>query len=342
MPDFDAATELEDRIRSDLQARVESGPDSQNLSDGAVWRPDDGWRPIADGPAGMVPGGFAVWDGAEMFVGSTEADSAAPWNTERSEEDARYGIAAYDPIADRWRYIAPLVPDETRQLGPSRQAVLVGGQLLVAVELALPGTAGHGADLVAYDPTTGQSRLVDPGPFAESPYTDASGTVSLTAVGDHVVATPNFDLRPWVLDLSAGTWTRLAAPDTQSLHLSPATASGDRAGFFDSDQLWVLDLSTASWERATSNPGRRARWSFEPVWSGQELFTPGAAYDPDLNRWRTVEPPPRRKNRQRHLTSTWADGLLLFGGEEYTCPDDVTCDRDRTDPDSLDGWLLAP
>ena len=77
------------------------------------------------------------------------------------------------------------------------------------------------------------------------------------------------------------------------------------------------------------------------MWTGTEIFVPGAAYDPAADTWREVDPPPRGSDRQRTLASRNANGaLLLFGGEEYTCPDEATCDR-NPGPDTLDGWLLA-
>lgn len=41
------------------------------------------------------------------------------------------------------------------------------------------------------------------------------------------------------------------------------------------------------------------------------------------------------------MYAVWADdALILFGGEEYDCPDDADCDR-SPGPDTLDGWILA-
>ena len=313
--------------------------------DGAAWSPtEQKWTPIAAGPAGAIRGGFAEWNGSEVLVGVTEADSTAPWNKDVSEEQARYGIAAYRPSSDAWRYVGPVTPDTDERLGSARQAVALGDSLLVALRSALPGTSGHDRDIVVIDVATGAERPVDPGPFAVSPYADRSGTVALTRVGAFVVATTTWDRRPWVLDLATESWHHAPAPKSASLHLRPATAAASTALFLESDSvanLWLLDPTDQGpnpWRPARTNPLPWSRWTFEPVWSGHELFVPGAAYDPATNQWRPVEAPPRGKSQQRTLTSRWAnDSLLLFGGEEHTCPDNGRCDR-SLGPDTLNGW----
>src|SRR5690606_36587496 len=80
--------------------------------------------------------------------------------------------------------------------------------------------------------------------FAASPYPDGSGEVDLVAVGGLVLATPNWDRRPWVLDVARG-WRRLPEPPAaRTLHLLPATATGTTAILFESDgpgHGWLLD-----------------------------------------------------------------------------------------------------
>lgn len=325
------------------------GSDHLLPPDGASWdRSSASWTPIATAPAGAIGGGFALWNGDEVLVGLTEGDSSAPWNDGGSEANGVYGIVGYRPAADTWRHIAPVEADTDERLRSARQATVVGGDLLVAVRPALPGAAGHDQDILLIDIATGNRTAIEPGPFAASPYPDASSEVALATVGDLVVAIPNWDLRPWVLEPGSWSWHQLSAPPAaHSLHLLPATAAGDLAVCFESSgsRPWVLDPTIdgdAAWTRASENPFPHARWSYESVWGDTELFVPGAAYNPASDTWRRVTPPPRGENRQRALNSAWADGaLLLFGGEEYTCPDAALCDRGRTEPDSLDGWIVG-
>ncbi|MEO6628859.1 MAG: ubiquinol-cytochrome c reductase iron-sulfur subunit N-terminal domain-containing protein [Aquihabitans sp.] len=324
------------------QLIVWGGFDGLSPPDGASWEPTTrSWSSIADAPAGLTADGFAVWDGAEMIVGLTESDSGADWFDRGDEEHPPVGIAAYKPTTDTWRYVTALVPRELQ-----RQAVLAADRLVVAVRAVAPGAAGHEEDIVLVDKVLGTTRPLDPGPFAASPHSDGSGEVALTVIGSFIVATPNWDLRPWVLDLAAETWRRVSAPDSTSIYLLPATAAGITALFRESSGpgIWVLDPADrgpSAWTRGSPNPIPAPHWSFDPVWSGTELYLPGGAYDPTSDTWRPVGAPPRGKNRRRRPISLWADdSLLLFGGEEYECPDGAACDR-NPGPDTLNGWSLA-
>ena len=268
---------------------VAGGADYLLHPDGAAWSPTSAsWQSIADAPAGAIAGGFGLWDGREVLVGLIEGDANAPWNDQASEAEALYGIAAYDPAADTWRYVAPIPGDTDERLASARQGVLVQDGLLVAVRVALPGPT-HDGDVVFIRSADGAARAVDPGPFAASPYPDASGEVALTAVGDLVVATPNWDLRPWVLDPATWTWRQAAAPPSaSSLHLLPAVGLGDRALAFESggpegQPLWMFDPRAdgpEAWSQREGNPFAAARWGYDPVWTGMELFVPGSGLRP--------------------------------------------------------------
>lgn len=322
-------------------------------SDGASWDPSSNqWSPIASNP-GLIRGGFAIWSGAEMLVGPIEADAQEPWNVDASEEEVRYGLAAYDPTADTWRDVAPIADDRSLR-ADGQQAVLVDGKVLIAPRSVVAGASGPAQELLLIDPATGDRATVAPGPFAVTPYPDGSGTVALTAAADLVVAVPNWDTRPWVLDVTTGAWRRPVAPpqDVASLHFVPGVAVGDVALLRESSSptWWIFDptrTGQVAWQRVapvSSEPESfpQAQWQYdEPVGTDTTLFVPGAAYDLASDTWRVVAPPPRGKNRQRTLKARWTgDSLLLFGGEEYTCTDDAACDR-NIGPDTLDGWLLV-
>jgi hypothetical protein len=318
--------------------------------DGASWNPASAaWAMMARGRAGVIAPGFALWNGAEVVVGTTEADFLAPWNRNVTVSDARYGIAAYAPATNAWRYVAPEFDRNPWPVPRGRQAVVVRDGVLVAVRTAVPGEVDHGRDVMVLDVTTGDHRALDPGPFAASPYTDWSGQVALATEGDLVVATPNWDRRPWVLDPRAGVWRHASAPpESGSLHLLAATAVGAEVVFSEghtSRLAWALDPrfeGDDAWRALAPNPFRPARWGYDPVWNGRELFVPGAAYDLSADRWREVPAPPRGENRQREgMQACWTgDSLLLFGGEEYSCGDNATCDR-SPGPDTLDGWRIT-
>lgn len=316
-------------------------------SDGTAWLPaEQRWQTITPAPAGVTEGAFAVWNGDEILVGPLEPDSHTWWNDDVSAGDAQYGLAAYDPAADSWHYVAPLGRDPLR----SNQAALLGDHLLITARAALAAGSTGWQPVQLVDPSTGAFEPVPSGPFVDSPYSDGSGEIRLTAVGRWAVAIPNWDLQPWVLDLDLHTWHQRSRPrGATSLHLHPmstGTSAGDRIVFGESSgrRMWLFDPAVdgeRAWHEITPNPIAPGRWEYDPVWSGSELFVPGAAYDPVTDTWRTVPAPPRGQDRQRSLHSYWTgDGLLLFGGEEHTCPDEADCDRARG-PDTLDGWLLT-
>ena len=289
---------------------------------------------------------FAVWDGEEVFVGVAEMESTAPWNRgDVSMEEIAYGILGYDPSLDTWRHVAPAATESESVPSGARQAVvLADGRMLVGLRVARPDA--QPGDLRLIDTAMGSTELVDLGPFAATTYSDHSGEIEMVAVGDVVLAVPNWNRTLWVRS-GDGSWQTLPEPPAdRGLHLMSPVAIGDRAVVAESDGgRWIVDPLAVEpdevWTEVAPNPAPRPVWSYSPVWSGTELFVPGAAYDPSTDRWRVVDPPPREPDRQRDLSSFWADGaLLLFGGEEYTCPDGANCDRD-IGPDTLDGWILA-
>jgi hypothetical protein len=323
--------------------------------DGVSWSPTERrWKAIASAPAPASPDGcgFAVWNGTEMFVG-IEGDVPP---SEDGSDDTGYQVMAYSPTDDAWRDVIPTFPDTRRRMGTSRQAVVAAGQLLIAV-VPFPAQADHTSDIVAVDIATGRRRLVDPGPFGASPLTDDSSAVRLTAVGDVVVASTSWDLRPWVLDIRSWRWRQAAAPSdltpSSSNFLQPMTAIGDRALMSEAagPRLWSFNPSIDgetgfAWTSVPPNPLSPApdSSSWNPVWSGTEMFVPGAALDPVAGTWRAIEALPGDEVRSFSTSSWIGDALVLFGGSVLPCRRGEDCAipavGQRTPP-ATDGWLLA-
>jgi hypothetical protein len=318
----------------------DSGAVSEPARDGAVFDPTSRrWRTISplDEASVGVPH-FAVWTGAEVVFGP--CPPLGPPGVAGLARAARgpHRMLAYDPTGGSWRSIdAPFLDDLHLW-----QAVVVGDDLVVAPRF-VPGTGSPDVAVTAVDLVTGLARQLEPGLTTRSPYPDMSGEVLLTPAGDAAVATPNWDLQPWVLDpAGSGSWHPTAAPPAGGgLHLPPAAPMGDRVAYPSSELSY--DPVGDTWQALPANPFPPARWGYDPVWTGRELLVPGAAYDPAHDRWRAVPAPPRGPDVQRvRLVAAWTGAaLLLFGGFTYRCDDDAECDLGERPPDSLDGWLLA-
>jgi hypothetical protein len=311
---------------------------SEPAHDGALFDPvDRRWAPIAPVPEPSAVGvpQFAVWTGAEVVFGPM-LPSGRPATVRAAR--GPHQMLAYDPAGDSWRHIDAPFLDQVHLW----HAVVVGGDLVVAPRF-VPGARSHGAAVTAVDLASGEARPLEAGLTGRSPYPDMSGEVVLTPAGDVAVATPNWDLQPWVLDPAGpGSWRPTAAPPAAGgLHLPPAAPMGDRVAYPMS--ALAYDPAGDTWHELAGNPFPPARWGHEPVWTGRELLVPGAAYDPSADRWREVPAPPRGPDVQREgLGAAWTGtALLLFGGFEYRCDDDTACELSEQPPDSLDGWLLT-
>jgi len=300
--------------------------------DGAVFDVEAwSWHPMAAEPVGATINdrAAAIWTGTEVLLGPAlpAADAA----------DRTPLVVAYDPVRDTWRHLpAPYLDDVHRW-----QAVTLDGRVVFAPRF-VPGTAhaGERPGVTVLDPATGDIRSVDPGLFIASPYPDVSGEVTLAVADRLLVATPNWDRQPWVLDPDGtGRWWQAAVtPPGGGMHLPPAVPMGDEVMYPSSNLAY--DPADDVWRNLAANPTPPARWDYAGVWNGDEVLVPGAAYDPQEDRWRVVAPPPRRPDQQREgLVSAWTgDALLLFGGAEYGCPDTATCEMAFLF-DTLDGWL---
>jgi hypothetical protein len=224
--------------------------------DGAM-RPGDGlaYDPVTDrwrrlpAPPGLLPARArpAVWTGQELLVVGAEAD----------QQTAGGGLrgAAYDPLADRWRPLAPS-PRLTGRHLMERTVLWAGTRLLVWSFLDRPGgvttTAGEpdGVDLWAYDPAADRwTVLASPSSTVRSLLARAS----LAWTGGEVLAVQHSSVLP---------------PD-------PAPFAGRH------------DPDRDRWTPIADPPQRVPfRAASALVWTGAALVADGNhAYDPATDRW---------------------------------------------------------
>jgi hypothetical protein len=313
--------------------------------DGASWSPETGWRSMAPAPAsrGLARGGFAVWTGQEVVLGPVVLDTDDP---------AATALLAYAPTSDSWRHI-PTNPDLASALGDAtggfRGAVALVGQELIIGRIG--GGEGAGREpgrLVGVDPVTGQTRPLDPGPFDASPYSDLSGEVLLAAVGDRLLAVPNWAAQAWLLEPAGeGSWTETSPPPVHSLHLNGPVWVGDEA-VFPGDAV-AFDPTADRWRLLaplpTDLPRLRLDGGTGPIAAGDQVVSRGAAYDTRTDVWYPLASLPL--DPEQVLLAAFVgwtgDSLVIFGGGQYTCPLNATC---AVDPESVDwtqrGWVLRP
>jgi hypothetical protein len=226
-------------------------------ADGAM-RPGDGlaydpaagsWRRLRP-PPGLPPGRTrpAGWTGQELLV----VDAAA---AEQQATRGRLRGAAYDPLTDRWRQLAPSPPLGSGEL-LERTVLWAGTRLLVWSFLDQPGSAATAAgepdevDLWAYDPAADRwTALASPSPRTRPLLARAS----LEWTGREILAVQHTSVLP---------------PD-------PAPF----AGRYDPDRdRWT----------PIADPPQRVEFG-DPaalVWTGAALVAGGRhAYDPASDRW---------------------------------------------------------
>lgn len=312
--------------------------------DGATWAPDTGWRSTAPAPAnrGLARGGFAAWTGREVVLGPVvpESDAIAP------------SLLAYAPSKDRWRRI-PRDPVLDAALGdPARDfrgvVAIVGQELVIGWTGGGEGAARQPGSLVAVDPTTGRSRPLDPGPFDAAPYTDLSGEVLVTPVGDRLLAVPNWAAKAWLLDPSGdGSWTETSPPPVSGLHLNGPVGIGSEAVF--PDDSVAFDPAADRWRVLAEPPRDLVRLRLDggtgPIAAGDQAVSRGGAYDTRSDVWYSLAPLPL--DREQVLLDAFmgwtGDTLVVFGGGQYSCPLDATCEVDLTSVDwDQRGWVYQP
>ena len=313
--------------------------------DGATWAPGTGWGSMVPPPAnrGLAAGGFAVWTGQDVVVGPVVPEADDP---------ATGGLLVYAPAGDRWRRIPP-DPVLAAALGDAtsgfRGAVaMVGHELVIGTTGGLEGAARQPGRLVAVDPATGRSRPLDPGPFEASPYTDLSGEVLVTPVGDGLLAVPNWTAEAWLLDPAGnGSWTETSQAPVSGLHLNSPVSIGGEAVF--PDDSVAFDPAADRWRLLATPPGDLPRLRLDggsgPIAAGDQVVARGAVYDSRTDAWDPLAPLPL--DGEQVLLDAFVgwtgDSLVVFGGGRYSCPLNAICD---VDPGSLDwdqrGWEYRP
>lgn len=254
----------------------------QERHDGGVLELASGrWRPInPDGAPSLRTGSTALWTGRELFV----------WGG-RDPADERPDGALYDPATDRWRSVsADGAPDFSTDL----TAVWSGDEVLLLGGFSIHQPLG-GPQARAYDPALDRWRPLplEAGPRAimnaASVWTGAEWLVWGGRDGDYCALGEGAAFDP-----SLGRWRPLATEDAPLARSGPAHVWTGR-------ELVVFGGSGFSWESGC-------------------LATGGGAYDPALDRWRTLpsegDPGPRR-HAVHTGTELWVLGLgggVIDGG----------------------------
>lgn len=328
------------------------GATDERLTDGAMWLPAIGWREMAEPPAGnaLVPGGFALWTGHEVIFGpvSPVPEAGRPRQGESS------ALLAYSPRADDWRRIAPDEPtaevlgDTT---GPfSGVANQIGHEILIGRTGGGDGSGRRPGNLIALDPATGASRVLDPGPFDASPYPDLSGEVLATVVGTELLAAPNWAAEAWLLDpAGSGTWARASPPPIAGLHLHSSVWIDGAAYFLANRPPVALEVASDGWRGLTPPPSRRSWARLDGVDdmrpAGDHIMTAEGMYDPEADAWQAFPrlPVPARDVRIGAILDWTGDAVVLYGGGTYECRVDATCDIEETQIDwTQEGWTYRP
>lgn len=223
------------------------------------------WRRLQP-PPGLPPGRTrpAGWTGQELLV----VDAAAA-----EQQATRGGLrgAAYDPLADRWRQLAPSPRLSGGEL-LERTVLWAGTRLLVWSFLDWPGSAATAAgepdevDLWAYDPAA-DSWTVLPSP---SPRTrPLLARASLEWTGREILAVQHTSVLPpdpvpfaGRYDPDRDRWTPIAAPPQRVEFSDPAAlvwtgaalvAGGHHAYDPASDRWWPLP-APGRWTWAGQGP----------------------------------------------------------------------------------------
>ncbi|MFN2606419.1 MAG: Kelch repeat-containing protein [Acidimicrobiales bacterium] len=308
------------------------------------------WRPLAASPVAGRQGPATVWTGKEMLVWGGVACTANPCQGDGTTPLA--DGAAYDPVADRWRMLAP------SPLSPrgAAAAVWTGSEMLVWGGEARTTPLADGA---AYDPVADRWRMLAASPLGPRRTSgvwtgkelvvwggrDAASQTQLVFYADGAAYDPTADrwrvLAPSPLperELRGGmTWTG-------SEVVAWGGGTGDEA--FADGAAW--SPATDTWRTLARSP-LAARFA-QAIWTGKEVvvwggedwrqvFADGAAWDPAAGTWRTISPSPLKARIV--ATTVWTgSSMLVWGGSPGTY-NDFFGDGAAYDP-AADRWTPVP
>lgn len=279
------------------------------------------WRPITEeGAPPARTDETVVWTGTEALV-------FGGWRASQELGDG----AAYDPATDRWRALASEDAPDARAW---HSAVWTGREMIVWGGVG-PGDEGEVSGGAAYDPHEDTWRtLSDEGaPAARGSHLAAwagdrmwiwAGVTEFRAFASGATYDPREDRwRGFELDL----FERIprSAPTVEAGARVLAWGGINGGAVLDDGLVWSADDARSM--NADGAPAARAFHSL--VWTGDELivwggsasilgrtnpFGDGARYDPDTDRWQSLETRAAPSPRSGHAAIWTAGEMWVIGG----------------------------
>ncbi|MGZ6974700.1 MAG: Kelch repeat-containing protein [Acidimicrobiia bacterium] len=297
------------------------------------------WSTLAPFPLGQRSGEASAWTGHEMVVvGGIQARSATD-ATASNAVPTNTG-AAYDPVKNTWRTIAPMPAAGPRTAAwTGHEVVALDATHLFRYQPAkdrwIVGTPPpfwrNGMTIV----TSGDQLLLWAGGDTSSGYPSPTQPVTVHADGAAYDPTTNrwsaIPKAPVPARMGAeGVWTGNRMVVWGGFGPDGPTGAGDR-GMLGKGASY--DPATSSWQALPASP-LKARTNHAMVWTGHEVlvwggevaFTPsdnpvayyprdGAAYDPATTTWRRMTPaPPSPPSMLTAFSAVWTGDVALFVG----------------------------
>jgi N-acetylneuraminic acid mutarotase len=305
-----------------------TAPPAGPFSAGPERRAEPPWRQLATPPIEARFGHVAVWTGREMII----------WGGAGNRKFRASPLAdgaAYDPVADRWRILAP-APIAARSVAT---AVWTGDEMIV-----WGGSGGHEifeelADGAAYDPDRNSWHRLPDSPLAPRAGHSAvwTGKEMIVLGGEISAAYTNRPHRDGAAyDPSTDRWRRVPPSPLGLRSRHRAVWTGAEmiivGGRFDPNAPFAAayDPVTSSWRAVGRGPVDQEIVQ-AAVWTGRDLLIFGASgeneirgriasYRPRTNTWRGLSSS-RLANRRGQLTLwTGREAILLGGGSGENDP----------------------